>query len=328
MKKPTGINSQIALINECKGNVFEFLVATELARKLKVEESFLKEISPQYLNLLRAYQNLLLSEERGLAFFLQGEARALACEILEKKPGPWTGVEVVGKLMASQMESFGEADILLGNEKKKLGLSLKISKKGSFTNTKSAGIRSFFQKYFPSCYGEKAQKKLNRVQNIEFKKLSRQLEEKKGLCPSDDFSSWKRAELSELPGSLTGELRRDLKSYYQRLLDEVFLSLEGIYQDSPSFFKSSLRSLMGFANPEILQVICYYSQKDGKYFSEKNSFIKAASLPMESISLEKGGGSTSLYIYGENWTFQLRVKPMNVFTTKAIKLNGSLSRPV
>lgn len=325
LKKHTGKSSQIALVNEYKGNLFEFMVAHELSKLLGCEEVFLKKMTPNFLQLLRNYQQYLLTHDITLSHYLKHEAPVVAADILKQYPHGWSEVLVIGKMAASDQEMMGEIDILLKSESQKQGISLKLTKQGSYMSTKSAGARSFLVKYFPCAASQKLQDEFNHIQDIEFSKLSRELESFYDLVPSDDFKSWRVHELSELPGSLTGRAHELLMEYYQKLKNKMTSSITELSRSEAALFHRGISTLMGFAHPEVTQVAVSYQRDVAGEFTQSQVHFHHFQEVIEPPVIEPlEGSATSLHIIMNNTTLQMRIKPMNVFTTKAIKINCSV----
>ena len=146
-----------ALINEYKGNLFEYLVAISTAKRLGIEAAFLQSFGGEAKQRLTFYQHELMELDRSLYTQLPVFAEEVA-ELLYKKASDRKieNILVMGKSAgASHDESYGECDIMMVSQKHQYPYSLKFCKYGAYVNTKSGGIRSFFNKYFAD-YGNKA----------------------------------------------------------------------------------------------------------------------------------------------------------------------------
>lgn len=298
------------------------MVGLEVAKLIDYEHKYTLSLAPNFHQLLRHYQAYIIEHDPELASFLAPEAKRTAEAILEiDKSRDWKRVSVLGKVAANDQGLNHEGDLILESDQSTLPISLKVARKGSFLNTKSAGIRSCLTKYFSA---SDEQEQLNQIQEMEFAKLSRSLEELNGLNPTSDFSSWKQAGLDELPGSLKDEARVLLNDYYARLLASFSKSVEQIRETSPDKFIQATKSLSGFAHAEVIQVVMFYDRdQQGNY---RSGDIATYTTPhfKQLPQIRFDGGNTSLYIQNDEFRLQLRIKPMNVFTTKAIKINSSM----
>ncbi|MGE3610228.1 MAG: hypothetical protein AB7I27_11615 [Bacteriovoracaceae bacterium] len=310
-----------ALFNEVKGSLFEYLVCKELAFKNQSELEFHQSLDKNYLHVLTQQDRMVRQFYPEMISFLNSVAKKTVQDLvlylgeLPKRP------KLLGKL-SNSTEEFKEADLLLETEKKSIPLSLKLNKKNAFVNTKSGGIKSFFLQYFsflPASY----QTSFNQSVDLEFERMAIELHQFHGLDYPGNFSLWIKNGLSELPGELGHEERNILKSYYARLAKEVHRILSAAKDLDPKAFSMALAPLMGFSDPEILQLICFHDFKTGNEVKiEIHSFEQIATslidnkiLPFHSISsVEIDTGQCSL---------QIRIKPMNKFTTTAIKMNCS-----
>jgi len=52
-----------AILNECKGNLFEFLMAQKFAEKSKIESQFLLSLPKNFKNQLSIYEGLIRDSE-------------------------------------------------------------------------------------------------------------------------------------------------------------------------------------------------------------------------------------------------------------------------
>ncbi len=140
-----------ALLNEYKGSLFEFLVASNLAAKLNFESSFLDDLSENQLSMYEQQEPYLRNHFPSLLVSLPKLAEFTAKKIIKKLN--LVSIEKID-LIGMNAGSLTEADIIISSQGTKYPISLKISKKGSFTNTKSAGVKTFFIKYFETDQAE------------------------------------------------------------------------------------------------------------------------------------------------------------------------------
>ena len=302
------------------------MVGHEIAKKIGHESEFISSLAPNFHQLLRNYQVYIIEHDPALASFLKEYSCVVAKSILDDchqrySDQSFKKISIMGKVAANDSSMSSEADLILESVDLQVPISLKISKKGSYLNTKSAGIRSCLEKYFGN---PEAQRLLNERQDLEFSKFSARLEELAGLIPTQNFSSWKEQALSELPGELKEEQRDILNEYYSRLLDcfskQVALSKE---QNIDNFLKAT-RSLCGFESDRIVQVVMFYTRDKDQNYQYADCEIHHAPSLDDIPEIRFDGGNTSVYIQNPEIRLQLRIKPMNVFTTKAIKINSSV----
>jgi hypothetical protein len=236
-------------------------------------------------------------------------------------------IRLIGKYsMESETSDVGEGDIVLIFKDHLLPISLKLNKKNAFVNTKSGGIKSFFHQYFP-WIDQKVQLEFNKFVDQEFENLAFELHSYHDLEFRGDFKNWVRCGFSELPGELGSEEREIVKKYYARIafrMHEIF----SIYflRSNENFFLSTL-SLMGFTDSRILQVICYHDfQHDGinEIFL---SSLASLNIKQDSIQIRPFHQTASVEISLGDLLLHLRVKPMNKFTTTAIKINCAIKLP-
>jgi len=349
-KKLENNEQKEALFNEYKGNLFEYLVADELARQLSLSAFFYQNLSPELLERLKIYQETLLSYDAELykklpllaKSFIQDLFQSLSYEEKTKLSG-YQALYVLGKLQAnSGTRLWDEADLLLRTTNTEtnvqtldeLPISLKLSKKGSFTNTKSAGIKSFFSNYFKGFLATPAiksislderQSKFNQFIDTSFDQMTIQLYERNGLHYQGGFGPEWALNFTELPGLLNPLDHQILIDHYKRLSDYLAIELKELYLLDEFHFKESLLELMGFKSLSSWQWTCYhqdhvydhFSFYDLEYWREKlmNADLKFG---------EESTGFGSVNFYFDNFQVQLRIKPMNKFTSKAYKINCSI----
>ena len=324
-----------ALINEFKGNLFEFLVARDIAEIFGIKqkffarfiqdrekqryfqnyESWLREHSPNVL------QNLpLLSKE---------VAKALETYLLQLFKGSVSGIDLVGKSFGQEKKVFHEADLILRAENQRsLPLSLKLCKKGSYVNTKSAGVGSFIKKYFsPFSLSDFHQTELNKILDNSFQRMGEQLYEELGLSFKGNFDlEWRELGLSELPGQLPDNLKNIVHSSYDPIIEKIFWTLKEFHRQDPKLFSSCLQQLLGVTDSRLLQVFCFHKGTE-KYTFDHVEIYSASSVQqeLESLCFDSAHlSSASFELKLRESLFQIRVKPMNKFTAKSHKINCSL----
>ncbi len=138
-----------ALLNEYKGNLFEFLFCHILAQKVNIEGKFLGSINPSMHSMLTQQESFLRNYYPNLLNELPILANEAVDAVLVKlKLKKVSEVSLIGKVAGNINNDYSEADILIKDDKNVFPLSLKVSKNSAFVNTKSAGLKSFFTKYF------------------------------------------------------------------------------------------------------------------------------------------------------------------------------------
>lgn len=313
-----------ALFNEVKGSLFEYLVAKNLAVKSGAELSFQQSLDKNYLTVLSQQDRMVRQFYPEMLPFLNAASKETSETLVSYLKVIPQSPKVVGKFSNSSLsEELHEADLVLSIENKSLPVSLKLNKKNAYVNTKSGGVKSFFTQYFPFISPE-VQRTFNSFVDMEFSRMAWDLHALHDLDYPGSFDLWVKKGFSELPGELSVDERAILKAYYARIASEMHKIFETSFKENPQSFRRSLLPLMGFGKEEILQVICFHE------FPESNS----PQIDIHSFSdVSKGLHETFMkpftnissveFDIGE-WSLQVRVKPMNKFTTTAIKINCSV----
>ena len=313
-----------ALFNEVKGSLFEYLVAREIAVTAKAELSFQDSLDKNYLTVLSQQDRMVRQFYPEMLPFLNRVSKITSKKLIDYLNEIPTSPKVVGKFSnSSQSEELHEADLVLALSDKALPVSLKLNKKNAYVNTKSGGIKSFFTQYF-SFVNPEIQKNFNQFVDMEFNRMGLDLHALHDLEYPGDFGLWVKTGFSELPGELDPESRAILKAYYARIAEEMHRILKAALAQDPNQFTSSLPPLMGFGNEEILQVICFHEfpgdidpQIDIHHYQDIHKELEHTLIKdftqISSVELDIGP-----------WSLQIRVKPMNKFTTTAIKINCSV----
>ncbi|MAZ49710.1 MAG: hypothetical protein CME65_14205 [Halobacteriovoraceae bacterium] len=303
-----------ALLNEYKGYLFEFLVCKELRNYFLLTpiETVLNE---NQFTMLSQQESFVRNNYPSLIKQLPVLAKETANRIWEY----YSDKKVENILLSGKQntsltpEHFSEEDIgifLKDSGVKKI--SLKLAKKGLATNTKSSGILSILKRYFDSL---QLQAQFNDFIDIEFEHMSRDLHTIEGIEYRENFKNWKDNELPELPGQLNRESSERLKLYYQSLAKKLYELTKEIDVDK---LKSGLARLSGFSHPDIVQVTCFYI----------DDYLLAGVSVKEELSFEgrftcKQNKSSVVFQF-DRLTVLLRIKPMNLFTSKAYKVNASI----
>lgn len=317
-----GDTKKEALFNEVKGSLFEYLVGKEIAVRSGDELSFQKSLDPNYLTVLSQQDRMVRQFYPEMTGFLSAVSK-LTTDELEKYTGSkLKHPRLLGKFINSSLGAvIREADLAVETDGTDRYVSLKLNKKNAYVNTKSGGIKSFFTQYFP--FTDRAvQERFNAMVEMEFETMARELHAFHDLPYPGNFSSWVKRGFSELPGELSEDERAILKAYYARIARDMHRIMSDLETQNPGVFRESLAALMGFGQTEVIQAVCFHDMKADTppylHIHElRNHELAAAEiLPFENVS------SVELDVGGD--LLQIRVKPMNKFTTTAIKINCSV----
>lgn len=307
-----------ALFNEVKGSLFEYLMARRLAHLAGNELSFLESLDKNYLNVLSQQDRMVRQFYPEMLMFLNQVSEISANELVN-----FLGEIPLRPQLRGKMGTNHEADLMLEYSQGIIPLSLKLNKKNAFVNTKSGGIKSFFENYF-SFIPSKVQQEFNLLVDQEFTRMSYELHALNDMEYLGNYTNWVRSGKSELPGELSPQERGILKFFYARIAFEMHRILKDAQNARPDKFTSSLPALMGFSTPDILQLICFHdfkSQNPGSVsihsYNEMEKWLKNNQIIPFAVT-------SSVEINLGDWVLQIRVKPMNKFTTTAIKINCSV----
>jgi hypothetical protein len=316
--------SKEALFNEVKGSLFEYLIAKKIAALKSEEMAFHQSIDKNYLNVLSQQDRMVRQFYPEMLPFLSEVSNQTAEEIVRffgEVPG---SPKLMGKFINSSLQSdLAEADLIVQSSRGLVPISIKLNKKNSFVNTKSAGIKSFFQQYFsflPAHY----QSDFNQFVDLEFSRMAVELHSSVDLEYPGNFSDWVKQGLSELPGELGESERAILKEYYARIAKKMYEILTDAQQQNAALFAQSLAPLMGFGKSDILQVICFHDFKQSYQATIDIHTLDDVSSFFSEVKILTPNSTASVEVQMGNWILQIRVKPMNKFTTTAIKINCSI----
>lgn len=313
-----------ALFNEVKGSLFEYLVAKELAIQGKDELGFQKSLDRNYLTVLSQQDRMVRQFYPEMFSFLGTAGKSAAKALLDYLKKIPTGVRVVGKFSNSNLaDEYFEADLILNFSETVLPVSLKLNKKNAFVNTKSGGIKSFFKNYFSYAPSD-IQEQFNKFVDLEFDRMANELHTLHDMEYAGNWNAWVKRGLSELPGELDSESRDVLKSYYARIASEMHGIFEKIRLLSLEEFKKSLPPLLGFGSENILQLIYFHDFPDNKAEVIDIHSYDDLKDELSHINIRPFNDVSSVELELGRWDLQVRVKPMNKFTTTAIKINCSV----
>lgn len=313
-----------ALFNEVKGSLFEYLVAKELANKSGSELDFQKSLDKNYLTVLSQQDRMVRQFYPEMLGFLSDASRKTAASIIDYLKTTPKMPRLVGKFSNSHLSAeLLEADLLVDINSRPQPISLKLNKKNAFVNTKSGGIKSFFQTYF-SFLNADVQKEFNQLVDLEFNRMAIELHQLHDLEFPGDFSLWVKEGHSELPGELDESSRMILKRYYARIAQEMFIIFQKAMISEPELTKKSIPALLGFGSQNILQVIFFHDfPENADPQIDIHSFEDLKS-ELSNLIMKPFGNIASVEFQMGRWDLQVRVKPMNKFTTTAIKINCSV----
>lgn len=238
-----------------------------------------------------------------------------------------TRIILAGKSLSAEQNSiYAEADIILADaDGREIPISIKLSKGSSFVNTKSAGVRSFFTKYFLHPNIENIQTDFNDFIDKEYENFALQMHLEAGIEYTCGFNNWEKEGLEVLPGQLSLNYREFLLGYYEKVTHKMAEILKEIDNESTQNFTDSLYPLMGFSSKDIIQATLFYSGRNDEVKFSKTIIADFNSLAFkrsksQSLKINK----TNLEIIVNEKIIQLRLKPMNKFTSKAFKINCSV----
>lgn len=274
----SGSQQTEALLNEIKGNLFEYLVGVGLSRLKGQELSFLKDFEKQDDGKAKAelvhYQGWLRENDPDLYSRLPGLANQVIENLLNNpmlsSSQGISKILVTGKRPGQNIERENEEDLLIyTKEGFQVPVSLKLCKKDAFVNTKSGGIRTFVSKYFSSFEGAKdAQKRVNETLEMSFVKTQHRFyawadlswEEDEGV--KTQFSpQWEEMGLPTLPGELEEEPRSWLLDHYHTVITALYDELYSFYQEDKNKFLNCLGPIVGLGHENLIQVTCFYDHK-------------------------------------------------------------------
>lgn len=304
-----------ALLNEYKGYLFEFLVTKELRKifNLSAIEAILRESD---FEMLSQQESFVRNQFPELLLKLPALAKATADRVYTSlNIADVNDVIIVGKQNTSlQDDSFSEEDIRIITSNGSLSISLKLAKHGIATNTKSSGVLSFFEKNFSK---PEMQNDFNEFIDLRFEEMARDLHEIMEIDYRPGFKNWKANKLPELPGQINAEASERLKQYYEVLAQKLCENIEKLSGEDN--FADTLLPLTGLSQQNLVQVVCFYQ----KEYELKEVKIKSSQSLGRVEKIEHKKSSVILTL--AKLELHLRIKPMNLFTTKAYKINSAVN---
>lgn len=320
-----------ALINEFKGNLFEYLVGQLLSRHFKIEGDFVRSFGGEIRNQLTEYDHWLRVNEPNLIKYLPELAKNVCDSLLPYLPNKADHIYVIGKSVAGpHSKKWAEADIVIQDGDQVFPISLKLCKAMAFVNTKSAGVKSFISQYFGN-FSKSGfwQNKVNEGVETRFQLMAQELHDRVGIEFFGRFDHrWSESGHSELPGQLPSELNKVVVNTYYDCIRDIYDALLSMYLEDKEAFCQSVLPLMGVTDLEIIQVTCFHKEiKTVKYRPAGVHIIRAKSMLEELSNVEilpLKEGISSFEIKLRNFRLQIRIKPMNKFTSAAFKVNCSI----
>ena len=322
-----------ALLNEYKGNLYEYLVAVSLSSLYSCEAKFITALTQDFRQMLAVQESFIREYFPNLLYDLPALAKSLADDIfksLDIEVDDHIHIELIGKAaMASHDERYAEADILVRTKGRSYPLSIKLSKAHAYVNTKSAGVKSFISKYFVSTNIDtfKLQNDLNIKTDKLIEELSLELHRENDIEYSEDYLYWINQEKPTLPGLLEGKSRDIYKKFLYSLNKEIYFAVDKLYDSNRDEFIQSILPLIGFSEQSIIQVTTYYQNQNDRYNPYKNvidtfDFIED---DLSKITLgDRKANAANFDVFFKDRTLQLRLKAMNKFTSKSYKINCSV----
>ena len=324
------VKKEEALLNEYKGNLFEFLMGKEISHHYKRETSYLDRIPQGFVEKLIHYEDYIRQHDGELLNALPLMARKSFDVLKDALPAGSREVFLVGKLVGgSNNKELGEADLLLKEGAELLSLGIKLCRKGSFVNTKSGGVRSFFTRYFASF--DKAsffQERVNRALESAFEEMGQKLYEINGLHFQGSIDeSWTAKGKSSLPGELGPQEREVVLEFYYRAVREFHEAFVYFLKEDRECFCRGLLALLGFSCEGMIQMTTFYDRtsfekyiySETKVEYERNLVGKMKTLAILPLKEKR----SSFEIVFSPHRLQIRLKPMNVFTVPGLKVNCS-----
>ena len=315
-----------ALLNEYKGNLYEFLVSVEVARALKNEGEFLGHLDVDFQKMLQTQEAFIREFYPGLLVDLPKLARQLSVEILKQFPESPHKIELIGKTAKYDRDNLAEGDLVLSGDHGIVPVSIKLSKAKAFVNTKSGGVKSFLEKYFPYTKNDKLQDQFNLKADILLNALTRDLYELYDLEYDENFTTWSQDGRPSLPGQLRGVEREIYKTFLFNYNTLLYRYVKMAHQLDPDQFVRSLFPLIGQGHQQMIMATTYYKQKNESYIftDQVVEVVKSIEFLRDSLDFCEMKNAANFEIRLGDRILQLRIKAMNKFTNKTYKVNCSV----
>lgn len=320
------------LHNEYKGALFEYLIGEEISLHYNLFSLFTKNIPVKLLRFLKKYQEKIFNVDPQLIRNLPLFARESMIHLKKYLPENASGVFLVGKNFGDRhKDEYFESDIYVTrSEGDDFKLSLKLCKWNAFVNTKNGGVQSFIERYFPFPDAFHVQEKINLKLDQYYEEMVKELLILGGFkwLQSDDMmafflKNW-QSKYSNLPGELPIEMREILFDFYFKIISEIYKVIESYYEENPKVFLESLYPLLGFGGPGIYQLNAFHHQHESlkgvHVICFNEIFNESKNLKIEPPKK----GTSSFHLVFKYYMLQVRVKPMNSFMVKGLKVNCSV----
>ena len=203
-------------------------------------------------------------------------------------------------------------------------------KHSSFINTKSAGAYSMFSKYF---FDDNAQNSFSEDVSFAFNVFRRKFLEKHDLHNAKGTFSevLKNVGISDRPGALSGDERELLFTFYESCLESMAGVLESFINSKNTQFIHGIKKLCGFSTGLDKLVFCYKNNND--LLADSNTYIESWSdyeiNHLSDLVIKKRQESRSyIILVSPKVDIQLRIKPMNSFSTSGVKINVSVKKSI
>ena len=326
-------NSAQALANELKGHLFEFLLAQKISQFYQQEYQFINQIDSATMDRLLDYQQQIQAYDQKLFLDLQRWAELGAsylCRYFPFKP-PLLSSKMLGK-----SEQGAEADLLFQFMDSVCFLSVKLSKFSAYVNTKSGGAKTFLANYLLPYLEEhdrlvvtEAQLQVVKISQQHFWETAYLLHDLRGFefrhLPEEQdlFSSWIDQGAPVLPGELSDEEKQILYQYYQRITEYYgnFFQAFFSHKNRDLAAKSWLMNLLGLSDQHLYQFY-FFADTEQMLLIAANQIKQKLDPKLWKFSFAPN--RLSFYIDFNLGQLQIRPKPMNVFTSPALKINCSV----
>ena len=326
-----------ALINEFKGNLFEYQMAFLIAKSQgrEVLSQFVNQFQGNFKLKLSQYETWMRNNDPDCLSQLPILAKESFKYLKDQIPSLGKNIDevlLIGKLVAGQ-DDFKESDILIKTKQGPVPMSLKLCKEQAFVNTKSGGVLSFIEKYFQSYFPQfrVEQQLLNDVLKSSFLEMGTELYENHELGSFEgQFDQRWTEEFSELPGELNAEDSAVLGRHYHRVISKIYAILQSFYHQDSQAFLQCLSPIVGMGRNDMIQLTCFHKHsKQSPYEISSVELFTPQDWERQSKECRIGkikDGMASFEIIFQEMLLQIRVKPMNKFTAMALKINCSVKR--
>jgi hypothetical protein len=324
-----------AFLNEYKGSLFEFLVASELWQfcRHRPHDSFALTLAQPQLDLLQLQEQWLRRLDsqllRALPIMAKQVSQRILDDLLTTENNDIRDIRIIGENAAGKSD-WNEGDILLYIGEEWRPISLKLCKSGAFVNTKSAGVKSFIARYFAYYFDSRPLDVRQFSQSVEFHftNMSHQLHQQQGLEFQGSWQAWMELGLPTLPGQLANPQRQIVLQFYHTIIGEMRTWLERAFAADASQFIKALAPILGHGRKDMQQYICFYRhQGDLRYQVEQVLSFDHEWLSKQTATVEflpARSDISSFEIQLKDVLLQIRLKPMNTFTVPALKVNCSV----